>query len=304
MFFQSLDDPATTVRAIVDAVKLEMRATVGALKTVRGGVPCSADVVVLGDARLAPSDSIAGVPTEEVGVVIGAVALVADGHAVNGQKLALPGDCNEGVARLDLLPVHIVEVKGALGGVDVVRQDLRNDLDESLVLCIAVHGVSGALGDALALQSFKVFVIPIEAGEDEADKPKVVRGIKLSRVVVWGVELEIAGEEVDDYRKNLLRHAREDVVHVVHSVVDALGESRLVVVCNPVAVMDGLVEGVLKSCVAVAVLAVLLKKGEGVAQKVVVGVVHMSHPISLCPLCFYIIIITCLKPAVKVNHPC
>ena len=288
----------------MDAVKLEMRATVGALEAVRGGVPCSADVVVLGNARLASGDCITGVTTEQMGIVIGAVALVADGHAVNGQKITLPGDCNEWVARLDLLPVHIVEVEGALGGVDVVGQDLRNDLDESLVLGIAVHGVGGALGDALALQSFKVFVFPIEAGEDEADKPEVIRSIKLSRVVVWSVELEITGEEVDDYREDLLRHAWENVVHVVHSVVDALGKSRLVVVCNPIAVMDNLVEGVLKSGVAVTVLAVLLKKREGVAQKVVVGVVHMSHPISLYPLCFYIIIITRLKPTVKVNHPC
>ena len=288
----------------MDAIELEVRTAVGALEALGGGVPRSADVVVLGNARLASSDCITGVTTEQVSIVIGAVAVVADGHAVNGQKLTLPGDCNEGVARLDLLPVHIMEVEGALGGVDVFGQNLRNNLDESLVLGIAVHGVGGALGDALALQSLKVFVFPVEAGEDEADKPKVIRCIKLSRVVVWGVKLKIAGEEVDDYRKDLLRHARKDVVHVVHCVVDALGKSRLVVVCNPVAVMDSLVEGVLKSGVAVTVLAVLLKKGEGVAQKVVVGVVHMSHPISLCPLCFYIIIITCLKPAVKVNHSC
>ena len=109
MFFQSLDDPATTVRAIVDAVKLEMRAAVGAFEAIRGGVPRSADVVVLGNARLASSDCIAGVTTEQVSIVIGAVTVVADGHAVNSQKLTLPGDCNKGIARLDLLPVYIME---------------------------------------------------------------------------------------------------------------------------------------------------------------------------------------------------
>lgn len=301
MFLYPLDDPATAVRAVVNTVKRVTCTAVGALEALGRPVVRSADVVVLGGARLAPRDCIADAIAEKVGVVVGAVAVVADRHAVDGHKLVLLGDRDEGVAGLHLVTVHEVEVEGALGGIDVVGQNLCDSLDEPLVIGIGVHGVGGTLGDALALEGFKVVIVPIKTTQDEADGPVLIRGVKLFRIAVGGIKLEIARKEVDDYRENLLRHARENVIHVVHRVVDALGEARLVVPLDLAAVTNSLVVAILKRGVAVAVLAVLLKKVEGVAQNVIIGVVHMSCPISLCPLCFYIIIITCYKPAVKVN---
>ena len=301
MFFQPLDDPATAVRAVVNAVKRVVRATIGAFETLGCPVVRSTDVVVLGGTTLTPSDCMADAIAEKVGVVVGAVAAVVDGHAVNGHKHVLLGDRNEGIAGLHLVTVHIVEIEGALGGIDVVGQNLCDSLDEPLVLGIAIHGAGGTLGDALTLEGFKVVVVPVKTTQDEADEPVIIGGVKLFRVTVGSVELKMVGEEVDDDRQDLLRHTRENVVHVVYSVVDALGEVRLDVPLNLTAVTNSLVVAILKRGIAVAVLAVVLKKVECVTQDVVVSVVHISYPISLCPLCFYIIIITCCKPAVKVN---
>lgn len=302
MFFKPLDDPATAVRAVVNTVKRVVRTAVRAFKAIGCPVVRSTDIVVLGGARLARCDCIADAIAEKVGVVVGAVAAVVDGHAFDGHKHVLLGDRNEGIAGLHLVTVHVVEVEGALGGIDVVGQNLCYSLDEPLVLGIGAHGVVRTLGDALALQGLKVVVVPIKTTQDKTDEPIPIGNIKLSRVAVGEVELKIVGEEVDNDRQDLLRHARKDVVHVIHSVVNARGEAGLVILRNLIAVANSLVVAVLKRGIAIAVLAVLLKKGEGVAQDVVVGVVHMSYPISLCPLCFYIIIITCYKPTVKVNY--
>ena len=280
IFSQPLDDPATAVRAVVNTVKRVVHATVGALKAIGCPVVRSTDVVVLGGARLAPGDRIADTVAEKVGVVVNAVAVVADGHAFDGHKHVLLGNCDEGIARLHLVAVHIVEVKGALGGIDVVGQNLCDSLYEFLILRIAAHGVFRTFVDALTLEGFEVVIIPIKTAKDKADKPVLIENIKLARVIVREIELEIVGEEVDDDRQDLFRHARENVVHVVHSVVDALGEVRLDVPLNLAAVTNSLVVAVLKRGIAIAILAVLLKKGEGVAQDVVVGVVHMSCPIS------------------------
>ena len=280
MFFQPLDDPATAVRAVVNTVKRVVRTTVGAFETIRRPVVRSTDIVVLGRARLAPSDCITDTIAEKVGVVVNAVAIVVDGHAFDGHKHILLGDCDEGISGLHLFTVHVVEVEGALGGIDVVGQNLCDSLDEPLVLGIGIHGVVRALGDALALEGFKIVFVPVKTAKDKADKPVLIGNIKLARVIVGEIELKIVREEVDDYRQDLLRYARENVVHVVHSVVNALGEVRLEITLDLAAVTNSLVVAVLKRGIAIAILAVLLKKVEGVAQDVVVGVVHMSCPIS------------------------
>ena len=78
MFLQPLDDPATTARAIVNTVNLVVHTAVGALKALGCLVVRSAYVVVLWGARLTSRDCIADAIAEKVGIVVGAVALVAN----------------------------------------------------------------------------------------------------------------------------------------------------------------------------------------------------------------------------------